>query len=137
MSVGEALLSPTRTYAPLIRELLQSLGRRVRGLVHCSGGGQTKCRRFGRGVHYIKENLFPPPPVFREIQKVSGTQWKEMYQVFNMGHRMEVYVKPSQTPRVLAIARNYGIEAQVVGHTAKTERENIVSLFHGRQKLVY
>ncbi len=141
MTVGEALLSPTRTYAPVIKELVDSLGGRIRGLVHCSGGGQTKCRRFGKRVHYIKNNLFEPPPIFQAIQKASGTTWKEMYQVFNMGHRMEVYVKPSISKRVIRIAESYGIQAQVVGHTEKgvssKDGKNPLTLFHGKRKLVY
>lgn len=136
-SVGEALLSPTRTYAPVVKELIGSLGSRLRGLVHCSGGAQTKCRRFGHNVHYVKDNLFSPPPLFREIQKTSKTGWKEMYQVFNMGHRMEVYVVPSVASKVIRMAESYGIAAQVVGHTEPAPGPNQVTLFHGKQKLVY
>ena len=141
LSVGQALLSPTRTYAPVIKELLEKLGRRIRGLVHCSGGGQTKCRRFGRNVHYIKDQLFTPPPIFHAIQKASRTPWKEMYQVFNMGHRMEVYAKPSVSKKIIHVAESYGIPARVIGHTEKktasTNHINPVTLYHGRKKLVY
>ncbi len=140
LTVGEALLSPTRTYAPVIRDCLRKLGSRVRGIVHCSGGGQTKCLRFGRRVHFVKDGLFDPPPVFREIQRVSKTGWKEMYRVFNMGHRMELYVKPSQVKTVIACAAAHGIEAREVGHTEKSadpEGRNHLTLVRGRRKLVY
>ena len=136
-TVGEALLSPTRTYAPVIRDLIDVFGTRIRGLVHCSGGGQTKCRRFGRKVHFIKDQMMPIPPLFREIQKASGTTWKEMYQVYNMGHRMEVYIKPSFAAKVIRIAEGYGIKAEEIGHTDKTNGPNKVTVFHKKQKLVY
>lgn len=137
LTVGEALLSPTRTYAPVVVELVKSLSKRIRGLVHCSGGAQTKCRRFGKHVNFVKDNLFPPPPLFRAIQKVSNTGWKEMYQVFNMGHRMEVYVKPSLTSKVIRTAESFGINARVVGHTEKAKAANQVTLYHGKQRLTY
>jgi phosphoribosylformylglycinamidine cyclo-ligase len=117
LGIGEALLSPTRTYAPVIHLLLSQLGHEVRGLVHCSGGAQTKCLKFGTNIHFIKDNLFPTPPLFREIQKVSGTSWEEMYRVFNMGHRMEVYVPHPLVGEVIEMAASFGIEAQRIGFT--------------------
>ena len=117
MTVGQALLSPTRTYAPVMQKLLTSHREKILGLVHCSGGGQTKCIRFGENVHFIKENLLPVPPVFREIQKVSGTSAKEMHQVFNMGHRMEIYCNPADVDAILADIEPFAIPAQVVGRT--------------------
>ncbi|MGF1450206.1 MAG: AIR synthase related protein [Opitutales bacterium] len=120
LTVGQALLSPTRTYAPLIAELLKTHRSAIRGLVHCSGGGQTKCLRFGRGVHFVKDNVFEPPPVFTEIQRVSGTAWSEMFLVFNMGHRMEAYCPPETVEDVLAVAQSFGLRAQVVGRTEPT-----------------
>lgn len=117
MTVGQALLSPTRTYAPVMQKLLTSHREKILGLVHCSGGGQTKCIRFGENVHFIKENLLPVPPVFREIQKVSGTSTKEMHQVFNMGHRMEIYCNPADVDAILADIEPFAIPAQVVGRT--------------------
>ena len=118
LTVGQALLSPTRTYAPFALRLLQALGRdRVRGLIHCSGGGQTKCKRFGTRVHFIKDNLFPAPPVFAAIAQASGTESEEMHKVYNMGHRLEVYVDPTDVPAVLAVAAGLQLEARVVGRT--------------------
>ena len=117
MTVGQALLSPTRTYAPVMQKLLTSHREKILGLVHCSGGGQTKCIRFGESVHFIKDNLLPVPPVFREIQKVSGTSTKEMHQVFNMGHRMEIYCQPTDVDAILADIEPFAIHSQVVGRT--------------------
>jgi phosphoribosylformylglycinamidine cyclo-ligase len=119
-SVGEALLSPTRTYLPVVKALVSELKDGILGLVHCSGGGQTKCLRFGTGVHHVKDNLFEIPPLFREIQKVSGTSDEEMHQVYNMGHRFEVYCLPELDRQVVEVARQFGIEAQVVGRTEKS-----------------
>lgn len=137
-SVGEALLSPTRSYAPVIAALLDGDRRRVKGIVHCSGGGQTKCLRFGQGVHFIKDSLFPPPPIFKVIQRVSKTPWKEMYQVYNMGHRMELYCVPRDTGRIIAAARAFGIDAQVVGRTEKSEAgKNELTILHGQKPLRY
>ena len=124
MSVGKALLSPTRTYLPLAKAISEELGGELKGLVHCSGGGQTKCMRFGTGVHHIKDNLFKMPPLFAEIQKASGTTDEEMYQVYNMGHRLEVYCTPQLVEEVIAISSSFGIEAQVVGRTEPSDRPN-------------
>ena len=137
-SVGEALLSPTRSYAPLIRALLEADRRKIKGLVHCSGGGQTKCLRFGRGVHFIKDNLLPLPPIFRTIQRVSKTNWKEMYQVYNMGHRMEVYCTARDAKHVIEAARSFGITAQQIGRTERCESgRNQLSVSHGARVLSY
>lgn len=124
LSVGQALLSPTRTYLPLAKAISEELGRELKGLVHCSGGGQTKCMRFGTGVHHIKDNLFTIPPLFAEIQKASGTTDEEMYQVYNMGHRLEAYCTPQLADEVIAISSSFGIEAQVVGCTEPSDRPN-------------
>ncbi|MFT5561016.1 MAG: phosphoribosylformylglycinamidine cyclo-ligase [Candidatus Azotimanducaceae bacterium] len=117
LTVGEAILSPTRSYAPVIQRILAELGTEVNGLIHCSGGAQTKCLKFGNQVHFIKDNLFPTPPLFAAIQSASGTDWEEMYKVFNMGHRMEVYVPPSRVAAVIDIARSFNIDAQQIGYT--------------------
>ena len=122
LSIGQALLSPTRTYLPVVKMIAQELDFHLKGLVHCSGGGQTKCLRFGTGVHHIKDNLFSIPPLFAEIQKVSGTTDKEMHQVYNMGHRMEVFCSHSQAEQVIEISKSFGIEAQVVGRTENSQR---------------
>jgi phosphoribosylformylglycinamidine cyclo-ligase len=137
-SVGEALLSPTRSYAPLIQALLRAERRWIKGLVHCSGGGQTKCLRFGRGVHFIKDSLLPLPPIFRSIQRVSKTPWKEMYQVYNMGHRMEVYCTARDARHVIEAARSFGIAAQQIGRTERAESgQNQLSITHGARPLRY
>ncbi|MDR2430308.1 MAG: phosphoribosylformylglycinamidine cyclo-ligase [Puniceicoccales bacterium] len=118
LSVGQALLSPTRTYAPVVLRLLREFGPgRIRGLIHCSGGAQTKCLRFGTNVHFIKDNLMPVPPVFREIQAASGTDAHEMHRVYNMGHRMEVYCSVGDAGGVVSVADSFGIKAQVIGRT--------------------
>ena len=122
--VGEALLSPTRTYLPVIKSIMSEKGDSISGLVHCSGGGQTKCMRFGTNVHNIKDNLFSPPPLFQEIQRVSGTTDKEMHQVYNMGHRFEIYCKDEAIEEIIGISKSYNIEAQVIGRTEKSNKEN-------------
>lgn len=140
MTVGEALLSPTRTYAPVIARLLKENRKAVAGLVHCSGGGQTKCLRFGRGLHFIKDNLFTPPPIFQAIQKASGTDAHEMHRVFNMGHRMEVYCRPEDVAWVIATAASFGIAAQRVGYVGTSPRKdgsNQVTIQTGGKTLDY
>jgi phosphoribosylformylglycinamidine cyclo-ligase len=137
-SVAEALLSPTRTYAPIVLSLLRELGPAVCALIHCSGGGQTKCLRFGQGVHYVKDRLRNPPAIFQVIQKTSATPWQEMYQVFNMGHRLEVYCAQNDADEVISIAGRFGVEAQIIGHTtAATAERNGLTLHHGRQTFQY
>ena len=125
LTVGEALLSPTRSYAPVIQTLVKELGSEIKGLIHCSGGAQTKCLKFGVGTHYIKENLFPVPPVFSAIQQASNTSWNEMYKVFNMGHRMEIYLHPSQVDTVLSVADSFNIAAQQIGYTEPAENNHL------------
>ena len=112
---GKLELSPTRTYAPVIKKLLDAMRPKIHGMVHCSGGAQTKIMHFVEGKHVIKDNLFPIPPLFKLIQEQSGTDWKEMYKVFNMGHRMEIYLAPEDAQAVIDIAASFGIEAQIVG----------------------
>lgn len=125
LTVGEALLSPTRSYAPVIQTLVKELGSEIKGLIHCSGGAQTKCLKFGTGTHYIKGNLFPVPPVFSAIQQASGTHWNEMYKVFNMGHRMEIYLHPSQVDTVISVANSFNIAAQQIGYTEPAEHNHL------------
>lgn len=115
VDVGKLVLSPTRTYAPIIIELLKTMRPHIKGMVHCSGGGQTKVLHFINDVHVVKDNLFPLPPLFSLIQKSSGTPWREMHQVFNMGHRMELYVEPQHAQSIIDVAQSFGVEAQVVG----------------------
>jgi phosphoribosylformylglycinamidine cyclo-ligase len=115
LDAGKLVLSPTRTYAPVVIKLLKDLKGKIDGMVHCSGGAQTKVLHFVDDVHVIKDNLFPVPPLFKMIHEESGTDWKEMYKVFNMGHRMEVYCDPSVAQQVIDISESFGIAAQIVG----------------------
>ncbi|MBI4083996.1 MAG: phosphoribosylformylglycinamidine cyclo-ligase [Candidatus Lambdaproteobacteria bacterium] len=128
-TVGEALLAPTRTYAPVIAALLAEHRPRVAALVHCTGGGQTKTLRAGEGIHFVKDAPFPPPPVFATIQRVTGTPWRDMYQVFNMGHRMEVIGDPALLPALEALGREFRLEVRQVGHCeASPDGRNRVTL---------
>lgn len=115
ITAGKLVLSPTRTYAPVIKAILGDFRHAVTGMVHCSGGAQTKVMHFVNDVHVIKDNLFPVPPLFKLIQEQSGTEWKEMYKVFNMGHRMEIYTDLKSAEEMIAISESFGIDAQIVG----------------------
>ena len=116
LTVGELVLSPTRTYAPVIKKILDQLRPEIHGMVHCTGGAQTKVLHFvGDDCLVVKDNMFPVPPLFRIIHDCSGTDWREMYQVFNMGHRMEIYVRPEVAEQVIEISKSFNIDAQVVG----------------------
>lgn len=116
LDVGKLVLSPTRTYAPIVHQIFQTLDRsQIHGMIHCSGGAQTKILHFIDNLHIIKDDLFPVPPLFDLIQKESGTSGREMYQVFNMGHRMEFYVDPSQADEIISISKSFNVEAKVVG----------------------
>jgi len=137
MTVGAALLSPTRTYAPVIYQLLEEHPGLIKGLIHCSGGAQTKCLKFGDNIHFIKDKLFPTPPIFKTIQKVSGTGWKEMYKVFNMGHRMEVYCTPKDAKAVIKVAKGFNIDARIIGRTEASKKGNKLSLTHKGQMFTY
>lgn len=114
--VGKLILSPTRTYAPVVKQLLNDLRPHLHGMVHCSGGAQTKVLHFVDNLHIIKDNLFPVPPLFRLIQAESGTSWQEMYKVFNMGHRLEVYLPQEHANHVISVSKSFGIDAQIIGH---------------------
>lgn len=116
LNAGQLVLSPTRTYAPVISRLLDEMRPRVHGMIHCTGGAQTKILHFVDGLRIVKDNMFPIPPLFHTIQAQSGTDWAEMYKVFNMGHRMEIYLAPDDAQQVIDIARTFHIDAQVVGH---------------------
>jgi phosphoribosylformylglycinamidine cyclo-ligase len=115
LNAGQLVLSPTRTYAPVIKAILDKHRSEVHGMVHCSGGAQTKVLHFVENVHIIKDNLFPIPPLFKMIQEESGTDWKEMYKVFNMGHRMEIYLAPENAQAIIDISKSFGIDAQIIG----------------------
>jgi len=128
LNAGKLVLSPTRTYAPVIKQILDKHRAEIHGMVHCSGGAQTKVLHFVDDVHVIKDNLFPIPPLFKLIQEESGTAWEEMYKVFNMGHRMELYVSPEVAESIIAISKSFNIDAQVVGR---------VEVFEGKQVTIH
>ena len=125
MNVGQALLSPTRTYLPVVNEVLENHRRHVHGMVHCTGGGQTKCLKFVEGMHIIKDNLFAVPPVFSLIQSAGGISWEEMYKVFNMGHRMEIYTDEAGAEALIEVSKSFGIDAQVVGRCEAAESNQL------------
>ncbi len=123
VNVGKLVLSPTRTYAPVIKKLLDEHRHEIHGMVHCTGGAQTKVLHFvGGNCHVVKDNMFPVPPLFSIIQKQSGTDWKEMYKVFNMGHRMEIYVSKEIADKVISISKQFNIDARIIGHVEEGER---------------
>ena len=125
VDVGKLVLSPTRTYAPIIKEILEKHRNDINGMVHCSGGAQTKVLHFVDDVHVIKDNLFEIPPLFDLIQKESNTDWKEMYKVFNMGHRMELYVPQEIADSIIAISNSFGVEAKVIGRVEAYEGKKL------------
>ena len=132
LDAGKLVLSPTRTYAPLMVQLFPTWRNRISGMVHCSGGAQTKVLHFVKDVHIIKDNLFETPPLFRMIQSNSGTDWKEMYKVFNMGHRMEIYTDEEAAQGMIATAKSLGIDARIIGRCEAYEGEKVtVSGEHG------
>ena len=133
LDAGKLVLSPTRTYAPIIKKILEEVDRsQIHGMVHCSGGAQTKILHFVDALHIIKDNLFQTPPLFKLIQEESGTDWKEMYQVFNMGHRMELYVPEAVAAQIMAISESFGVAAQIVGRVeAAAEKKLTISSEHG------
>lgn len=123
VNAGELVLSPTRTYAPVIKKMLDEMRHEIHGMVHCTGGAQTKVLHFvGNNCRIIKDNMFPVPPLFRIIQEESKTEWKEMYQVFNMGHRMEIYVNEDVADRIISISKGFNIDAQIVGRVVEGKR---------------
>ncbi len=125
MNVGQALLSPTRTYLPVVNEVLENHRRHVHGMVHCTGGGQTKCLKFVEGMHIIKDYLFAVQPVFSLIQSAGGISWEEMYKVFNMGHRMEIYTDEAGAEALIEVSKSFGIDAQVVGRCEAAESNQL------------
>ena len=132
VTAGQLVLSPTRTYAPVIKRLLDELRPEIHGMVHCTGGAQTKVLHFvGENCRVIKDNMFPIPPLFRLIQEQSHTDWKEMYKVFNMGHRMEIYVRPEVAEKVIAISKSFNIDAQIVGRIEEGKRSLLIKSEYG------
>ena len=127
VDAGRLVLSPTRTYAPVVKALLDAMRPEIHGMVHCSGGAQTKILHFiGDDMRVVKDNLFPLPPLFRIIREQSGTDWAEMYKVFNMGHRMEVYLDAARAEEVIALSRSFGIDARIVGRIESAERKELI-----------
>ena len=126
LDAGKLVLSPTRTYAPLIKKIFEEIERKkINGIIHCSGGAQTKILHFVDKLHIIKDNLFDLPPVFKLIQKESGTSWREMYQVFNMGHRMEIYTDRSTADKIINISNSFNIEAKIVGRVEDSKNKKL------------
>ena len=127
VDAGKLVLSPTRTYAPVVKKLLDALRPQIHGMVHCSGGAQTKILHFvGDDVCVVKDNLFPVPPLFKTIQEQSGTDWSEMYKVFNMGHRLEVYLPEEFASQVIEISRSFNIDAQIVGRVESSAKKRLI-----------
>ncbi|WP_417785481.1 AIR synthase related protein [Tenacibaculum sp.] len=126
IDAGKLVLSPTRTYAPIIKEILSKFSsKEVHGMIHCSGGAQTKILHFVDNLHIVKDNMFPIPPLFKLIQEQSKTDWKEMYQVFNCGHRMELYVSPEVAEDIIAISKSFNVNAQIVGRVEKSDKKQL------------
>ena len=126
LDAGKLVLSPTRTYAPVVKKLLDTMRGEIHGMVHCSGGAQTKILHFVDQVRVVKNNLFPVPPLFRIIQEQSGTDWEEMYKVFNMGHRLEIYLAPERADEVIAVSKSFGVDAQVIGCVEPGEKKELI-----------
>jgi phosphoribosylformylglycinamidine cyclo-ligase len=123
LNAGKLVLSPTRTYAPIIAAILKEHRQNIGGMIHCSGGAQTKVLHFVNNVHIVKDNLFDLPPLFKIIQEESGTDWKEMYKVFNMGHRMEIYIEEEYASDIINISQNFGVPAQIIGKVMPSENK--------------
>lgn len=126
LDIGKLVLSPTRTYAPIVKKILNEFGPKdIHGMIHCSGGAQTKILNFVEQLHVIKDHMFPVPPLFQLIHQESKTNWQEMYQVFNMGHRLELYVSPETTEQLIAIAKTFNVQAQVIGHVEASKKKKL------------
>jgi len=133
LDIGKLVLSPTRTYAPIIKSILNKYdSNSINGMIHCSGGAQTKILHFIDNLHIIKDNLFDTPPLFNIIKQESNTDWKEMYKVFNMGHRMELYVKPEVSDQIIEISKSFGVDAKIIGRVEDSESKKLtISSEHG------
>jgi phosphoribosylformylglycinamidine cyclo-ligase len=125
IDAGKLVLSPTRSYAPVIKKVIQTMRPEIHGMIHCSGGGQTKVMHFVDNMHIVKDNMFPLPPLFRIIQEQSETPWKEMYQVFNMGHRFEIYTDKKNAEDIIEIASGFNLEAKVIGHCEESDSKKL------------
>lgn len=136
VTAGELVLSPTRTYAPVLMEIFKHFRNKINGIIHCSGGGQTKVLHFLNNVHVIKDNLFNTPPLFKLIQEESNTPWKEMYKVFNMGHRMELYVPEEIAEEIIKISESFRVPAQIIGRVEASEEKQL-TLINDEEVLIY
>ncbi len=125
LDAGKLVLSPTRTYAPVVKKMLDAMRHDIHGMVHCSGGAQTKVLHFIENLHVVKDNLFPIPPLFRTIHEQSGTDWQEMYKVFNMGHRLEVYLPADKAQQVIEISQSFGIDAKIIGRVEASDHAHV------------
>ncbi|MGD0581996.1 MAG: AIR synthase related protein [Bacteroidales bacterium] len=125
IDAGKLLLSPTRTYAPVVKKIIESMRKEIHGMIHCSGGGQTKILHFAGNIHVVKDNLFPLPPLFGIIQEQSGTSWEEMYRVFNMGHRFEIYANEKTAGEIIPIASGFNLEAKIIGHCEASDSKKL------------
>ena len=125
IDAGKLVLSPTRTYAPVAVKIIRELRSSIHGMIHCSGGGQTKVLHFIDGLHVIKDNMFPVPPLFRTIREESGTPWQEMYKVFNMGHRLEIYTDRDSAEKIIGIAAGFSLEAKIIGHCEASDNKKL------------
>jgi len=137
ITVGEAILSPTRTYAPIVRDILSAHRDVIHGIIHCTGGGQVKCRNFGKNLHYIKDNLLEIPPLFRAIAENGDIGDKEMFRVFNMGHRLEMFCAKEHADKLISIAEKYGVEAKIVGRVEANADGNKVTIVNGGKVFEY
>ena len=137
LTVGEAILSPTRTYAPIIKNVLDKYSEDITGIVHCTGGGQVKCKNFGQNLHYIKDNLFETPAIFKAIKENSNIADPEMYQVFNMGHRLEIYCEASVAENIIEISKGFGVDAKIVGRVEENEGGNKVTIIDKGNTYIY
>ena len=126
LDAGKLVLSPTRTYAPIIKKILDQFdSKTIHGMIHCSGGAQTKILHFIDNLHIIKDNLFEIPPLFQTIKRESDTSWEEMYKVFNMGHRMELYVNPESAGQIIEISKSFGVDAKIIGRVEESEEKKL------------
>jgi len=139
INIGKAVLSPTRTYAPVIKNILKEYKDNISGMIHCTGGGQIKCLRFGKGIHYIKNSMFEIPPIFRIIKEQSNTDYKEMHQVFNMGHRFEIFTDENTAGKIIEISKSFNIEAKIIGYTEKNNdsTENKTTIKSPQGEIIY
>ena len=124
-TLGKLVLSPTRTYAPVVKEIFKFFRKHINGMIHCTGGGQTKILNFVDNLHIVKNNMFEIPPLFELIKKESNAKWSEMYKVFNMGHRMEIYTKPSLSNEIISLSKSFGLDAKVIGYVEKSHKKKL------------